>query len=446
MSANTVPFDRSYKYWLSKANKQRQSGHFTEALVMLRHAYEAAKRDDILFMMADIYCETGSFYAAKRLMSDLILSDRDNAEAYYWLGIAALGLNDEALGEDALATALLKGRHNSDLADKAQSVLSEYNWSEAPVLPRRRRALYYYHRAASAYYDGRDDDATAYALLSVRRGATSEAFTMLGQLYMKHGKNLKGIRCIRKAVRLSPHSPVLLAMLAQAYSVLDLDTAAKAACKRALSACRTADDLGYVGMACFFTGQTGLMRGKMNEIMRRWPDSNDHMYVRAAYLADTGRIPEALRVFTAILDRDPEDTDARAALRIMAVGGKVHLIRVPEDDSEVRLLCQRQQKPGDQSFIRLVHGLIISLGGVVSTGAVRARTLNIWLRMNRVQKRECDRNYEWPNAFYQYIRRHTPVPLPEFPAFWQPMERPRRARRILHWMEKSSLTAMIGKK
>ena len=77
--------------------------------------------------------------------------------------------------------------------------------------------------------------------------------------------------------------------------------------------------------------------------------SNDPLYVLAAVEANSGRQQEAIRCLNMILDRDPDDRDAKLALCVLGFS-PVPFCRIPDDTRLLDELCAEPLRRGDPAL------------------------------------------------------------------------------------------------
>ena len=201
--------------------------------------------------------------------------------------------------------------------------------------------------------------------------------------------------------------------------------------------CQSIPELTLAAESCLMAGRKDLAVRRVREIQKALPLSNDLEYILAALSADTWDYDRAVRRLMLILNRDPEDRDALAALRVIGLG-PVPLDR-PPIASFVYDLCARPPVLGDAALKRLAHGLTISLGGALGWRTVWKLTENAWSRLNPLQKSVCDRDRDccWQNAFYLWLRDRSGAKwLPKKPALYRKSRQARRVRRMMRYIEK----------
>ncbi len=430
---NLVPFDHSPEYWMRRAGKRKNNAEHALAAFLYRRAYEQTRQSGIALQMAENFYQMGCFSAARRIAVDLLRDDPSNAKAYYWLGMTALAAMDEELGEQALALALKKTADFA-LADEIQDLLSDYPWSEPSTFRRSQRAWSHYERALAEVQAGDLMKAEMRLRLALRRGICPEADALLGEVLFYRKQYTEAIRFLRRALLYIHEQPSIWLLLAQSYAALSRRQEASFAFSRALPLIRTSREWGIAASAAFFMKETDTIRAALKEELRKSPDSNDLLYVLSAVEANSGHLHEALRYLNAILDRDPDDRDGKTALCILGYG-PIPFCRIPDDDALINELVYSSRPEGDGALRRLIHGLTISMGGAASYKDVSGLVGRLWESLSPLQRRLCDRQSLWPNAFYQTLCLRLGIDdLPAEPALWPMTHYPRRIRRMRRYL------------
>ena len=440
--SNLVPFSWTPEYWMTRAGKRKNSADRSTAGFLYRKAFEQSHKTDIALVMAENYYHMGCFSAARRIAADVLQQDPLNAQAFYWIGLTALEAGDEELAEQALALALKNGR-NLPLADTVQDLLSDYPWTEPPAFRRSSRAWFLYDQAVTYFRKG--DYAASEALLrkSITRGVCPEAHAFLGEMLFCRGEYSESLPYIRKAVQLMPEKPSLWCLLAQCAYTLDLNDESANALSKALTLAHSAQEWGFAAAAGVFIHDPDRVRTALGQALRNTPESNDLLYVSAALEANSGHLTEAIRYLNAILSRDPDDRDTRAALCLIGYSSLPYC-RFIDDGELVDALCSEPPLTGDRRLVRLIHGLTVSLGGALSYHEVSGLVSPLWRRLNFLQQWLCDRQNEWPNAFYQLLCRCFRIDdLPQAAALWPIRHHKRRIRRM-RWYLTKTLVKNVG--
>ncbi len=431
--SNLVPFDRSPDYWMMRAGKRKNDAQNSLAGFLYRQAFEQTKQSAIALRMAENYYQMGCYSAARRIAVELLQHDSSNAQAYYWLGMSALRTKDEELGEQALALALKKGRA-LPLADDIQDLLSDYPWTEPSTYRRSQRAWSHYQRALEELRGGDLLKVEMRLRLALRRGICPEAEALLGELLFYRKQYRQALKYLRRAAARITGQPSVWILQAQSCAAIGLHEQAASAFSKALSLTRTSREWGIAAAAASFMNCTDTVRKALKTALRNAPESNDLLYVLAATEANSGRVQEAVRCFNVILDRDPDDRDARLALCILGLG-PVPFCRVTNDDALVDELCAEPPLRGDPALLRLIRGLTISMGGAASYQEVSGLAECLWQYLSPLQKRLCDRQSLWPNAFYLTLCRHFGInDLPEQAALWPFRRYKRRVQRMYRYL------------
>ena len=433
---NLVPFSRTPDYWVMRAGKRKSNAERSAAQYLYRQAFEQSHQADIAVKMAENYFHMGCYTAARRICVDLLAKSRSNAMAYYWLARTALAEKDEELGEQALALALKKG-WDLPIADEIQDLLSDYPWTEPYTSRRSQRAWCLYDKALRELASSRTEEAENFLQRSVRRGNCPEAEALLGELLFCKKKYTESIRHLRRAADSLNDHPSVWVLLAQANWAVGNNDDATRALSNAIEHVCTSREWGITAAASFYMNCPEVVVEALKQALRDAPESNDLLYVLAAIDANSGRFNDAIRCLNAILNRDPDDRDAKAALCILGYG-PVPFYRIPDDAQLVDELCSEHYPEGDLALRRLVHGLTISMGGALTYTEVRGITTKLWDSLNPLQRHLCDRRSEWPNAFYRMLSaRYRVYDLPETAALWPLDRHKRRVRRMSKYLMKT---------
>ncbi len=439
---NLVPFSRTPDYWMMRAGKHKNNAEHSAAGFLYRQAFEQSHETDIALSMAENYYQMGCFAAARRIAAEILQREPDNAQAFYWLGLTALEAKDEELAEQALALALKKGR-DLPLADVVQDLLTDYPWTEPPAYRRSQRAWSLYMRALNCLRSGDYVHAEEFLRKSIHRGVCPEAHALLGEMLFCRGKHAESLPCLRHAIVLMPDKPSLWFLLAQCAFSLNMNDTASNAFAHGLKLTQNAQEWGFAAAASIYLHDPDRLRTALGHARRNAPESNDLLYVSAALEANTGHLNEAIRYLNAILSRDPDDRDARTALCLIGYGPLPHY-RFIDDGELVDAMCTEPPLKGDRALARLIHGLTISLGGAVAYREVYDLVSLLWGHMNPLQRTLCDRQNEWPNAFYQLLIRCFQIKdLPEDAALW-PLKRHKRRVKRMRWYLTKTLVGNGG--
>ena len=433
---NIIPFERPAGYWVRRARRLQDRDRLPEASAMLREAYRQSKDEKIALELAETNCGMGSYAAARRIAEDLLSRDPNCAGAYYIIGLVSLAYDDERLADDALATCLNKDR-SGVYAEKAQALLNDYIWRIDPVFPRAARAEVLHAQALDALWDGKRERAEQLLTRAVRQGKRPQAETMLGEMYLRRGQVKEALRLFQKAERKLPGRPTQRLLLAQALCAGGRPGLAAEWLKKTLPMCESIPELALAAESCLYAGRKDLILRRIREVQKELPLSNDLEYLLAAVCADTWDFDRAVRHLMIILNRDPEDGDALAALRVIGLG-PVPLDRPPVA-SFVYDLCARPPVKGDAALKRLAHGLTISLSGALGWRTVWKMTENAWSHLSPLQRSVCDRDRDccWQNAFYLWLRERSGVRwLPQKAALYRKSRQVRRVRRMKRYIEK----------
>ena len=431
---NIVPFSRAPAYWVRRARKHQNGDRLQEASVLLRKAYRQTGDEKIALELAGLYCQMGSYSAARRLSEELLSRDASCAGAYYILGVASLAFDDERLADDALATCMIRDRDGL-YAEKAQDLLSDYVWRQDPVFPRSARAEVLHLQALDSLWDGDWKKAERLLLRAVRQGKRPQADTLLGENYLRQGRVREALPLLQRAARKLPGRPTQRLLLAQALCAAGARGLAEAWLMKTLPLCESIPELVLAAESCLYAGLKGPFLRRLREVSHEMPLSNDLLYLKAAVYADTFDFERAVRLMMLILKRDPDDPDAADALRTLG------LSPVPLDRRQVSpfvySLCARPPIRGDAALKRLAHGLTISLGGAMSWPSVLKWTESGWARLNPTQKKYLDRDsfFTWQQAFYLWLREKSGDRyLSRVSPLFKGHTRARRVRRMLRFL------------
>ena len=433
---NIVPFERPAGYWVRRARRLQDRDRLPEATAMLREAYRQSRDGKIALELAEANCGMGSYAAARRIAEDLLERDPDCAGAYYIIGLVSLAYDDEHLADDALATCMSRDR-SGEYADKAQNLLNDYLWRIDPVFPRSARAEALHAQALDALWDGRNERAEKLLVRAVRQGKRPQAETVLGEMYLRRGQIRDALKLFQRAQKKLPGRPTQRLLLAQALCAGGWTALAGEWLKKTVPLCQSVPELALAAESCLYAGRKDLIIRRIREVQKELPLSNDLEYLLAAVCADTWDFDRAVRHLMIILNRDPDDRDALAALRVIGLG-PVPLDR-PSVASFVYDLCARPPVRGDAALKRLAHGLTISLGGALGWKTVWKMTESAWERLNPLQRSICDRDRDccWQNAFYLWLRDRSGAGwLPKKPALYRKSRQKKRVRRLLRYIKK----------
>ncbi len=432
---NLVRFERSAAYWMSRARRHHTNAEHTSAGLLYRQAYEQVHRQDIALKMAENYYQMGCYYAARRTALNLLTNTPDLPEAYYWLGVAALQEGDEDLGERALAMALQKGR-DLPLADDAQDLLCDYPWTEPGVYRRSCRAETLYERALDCIEARSSLHAEVLLRRAIRRGVCPQAEALLGELLLfRHAPHQAARYLTRASLRL-PEQVSVWALLAQALYADHRPQEAQRALDQCLVLAHTAQEWSVVGAAARILNAPDQALTALQARLRDEPESNDLLLVMAAMQLNAGHTGPAIRCLNAILSRDPDDRDARAAWATIPYG-IMPPCRFYEDRALIERLLADPPRTGPRDFIRLAHGLTVSLGGAVTYAEVTQHIRPLWDRLPPLQRRLCDWQALWPNAFYRLILSDCGIDdLPRNAALWPVRHGLRRIRRMKRFLNR----------
>ena len=386
---NLVPFSRTPDYWMTRAGKRKNNAERSTAGFLYRQAFEQSHKTDIALNMAENYYQMGCFSASRRIAAEVLQNNPDDAQAFYWLGLTALEAKDEELAEQALALALKKG-WDLPLADAVQDLLTDYPWTEPPTFRRSQRAWSLYERALSCFHVGDYVHAEAFLRKSVRRGICPEAHALLGEMLFCRAKYAESLPYLRHALTFMPDKSSLWCLLAQCAYALGLNEESEKAFAKALSLTNNAQEWGFAAATGVFLHDPDRVRAALKQARRNAPESNDLLYVSAALEANSGHLTEAVRYLNAILNRDPDDRDTKAALCLIGYGALPYC-RFIDDSELVDTICSEPPLTGDRALVRLIHGLTISLGGAVAYREVSDLVSLLWGRMNPLQRSLCDR-------------------------------------------------------
>ena len=433
---NITPFERPAVYWVRRARRHMDRERLSEASALLREAYRQTGQGEIALELAETHCGMGSYMAARRIAEDLLARDPDCAGAYYVIGLVSLAYDDERLADDALATCMTKDT-SGEYAEKAQNLLNEYLWRQDPLFPRDARAQALHAQALDALWAGEKDRAEALLRKAVRQGKRPQAETVLGEILLRQGKAKEALRLFQRAQKKLPGRPTQRLLLAQALCAGGWISLANAWLEKTVPLCESIPELTLAAESCLYAGCRDLIITRIREVQKEMPLSNDLTYLLAAIYADSWDFEKALHQLMIILDRDPEDRDALAALRIIGLG-PVPLERPPIADFVYRL-CLRPPIRGDAALKRLAHGLTVSMGGAVRWQTVYKLTESAWRHLSPLQKKICDRDREayWQNAFYLWLRQCSGQTwLPKKPALYFRPRNQRRIRRMARYLQR----------
>ena len=406
LNNNVVPFERPASYWVSRARKCRGRSRLPDAAKMLRQAYLSEQDDGVAVELAAAYIAMGCLSAAERVLYTVLKRSPNCAAAYYHIAMCAFLRHDERLAEDALCKCLHADAF-SPYADDAQDMLNNYDWHDEPVRPRSARALAMYDQALDALEEGDTPLATERLSKSLSHTGTPKAFALLGELCLTAGRPKEAFAYISAALK-GDMSNVTTALL-WCRAVYEA-TAEKQVVRLMLKALQGSLDTyaqwALYARECCATKNAPMAARALEDAVRGAPQSTELMYILAAVMRASGDTERAKKLLDTILTIDPEDYDARVALKRMPYFSFPFERQRPYD-ADIAALCAREEITGDARFKRLVHGLTISLGGALSYGAVRKMAACAWARMNEKQRKLCDRSRDdlWPRAFNRYLRK-----------------------------------------
>ena len=432
--SNLVSFSRSPDYWLMRARKRTSRAEHSAAGLLYRQVFEQTGHPAVMLQMAENYYQMGCYTAARRIAVDMLKDDRQCAPAYYWLGMTALKQKDEDLAEQAFAAALKTG-HDLPLADDAQDMLSEYAWTEPNWYRRSQRAHTLYDRALWHLRAGDLLKTEIWLKRALLRGICPEAEALLGEILLSRKQYAPSARYLERARLRLPGQPSVLLLLAQAQSALGMEEESRTSFMSALDLVSTDQEWSMAAAASFPLRQLDAVRQRLRAALSHEPESNDLLYVLAALEADSGNAKDAFRYLNAILTRDPDDRDAKAAMCLIGYG-LVPLFRIGDDEQLIDSLFSPESiRQKDAALFRLAHGLTISMGGAATYQEVLSLSSLCWDRLNPIQKVRCDRQNQWPNAMYRAFSKSLGIDdLPYTAALWPYKKYDRRIRRMSRYI------------
>ncbi len=428
-----VPFERPAAYWVSKARKCRGRTRLTDAAPLLRQAYRQSGEDDVAMELVGTYCAMECHSAAHRVIAQVLEKNPRCAEAYYMLGLSALSQQQEALAEDALATALMLGR-DSAFADDAQDILSSYAWHDEPHPPRGARAETLYAQALRYLNAGNTEKAAEYLRKSLCRGFTPRASALLGEIFLRVRGYAAASALLLRALAADRMNIPYALLLSEAFFGMNMQEMAQKVLSSAAPLCQTHKELALLAEVCVRLGRPQIASERLEQALRTAPQSNDLLFILAALRSATGDFMGAKSLLHTILMRDPEDADAISALKMIKFR-PVPFNRIGLEE-ELAALCARKPVRGDAALKRLLHGLTISLNGDLSYATIETLVGYAWRRMNPIQKMHCDmsRQHLWPRAFYQYLCEKAGLKRRR-PALYRGKGYGRRVRRMLRFIK-----------
>ena len=430
---NLVPFERTPEYWIKRAKKRKNNSEHSLAGFLYRQAFEQSRQSDIAMQMAENYFQMGCYSAVRRIALDQLQITSRDPQALFWLGMTALEQKDEDLGERALSLALKSGP-DLPIADHIQDLLSDYAWTEPKTFRRSERAWCLYQRALDKLYSGNLDATENLLRRAITRGICPEAEALLGELLLNRKEYSESVSHIKAALEHIEDNSSIWLLLAQGCYAENRPDEANDAFFKALSLTTTAWEWSIAAAAAFFINCADVVRDAVKTALKNAPESNDLLYVLAAIEANSGHVTEAIRCLNILLNRDPDDRDAKMALCVLGFG-PVPFCRIPDDTMIVNQIITEAPLTGDRALIRLIHGLTISLGGAASYHDVSVLTSILWNHMNPLQRFLCDRRSDWPNAFYNTLCRCFRIEdLPETAALWPNRHHRRRIQRMSRYL------------
>ena len=443
---NLVPFSRSPDYWIMRAGKRKNSTDYSQAGFLIRKAFLETKKTELAYQLADSFYQMGCYSAVRRVAIELLQQDNHSPYGFYWLGLSALKENDEDLAEQSLAIALKLGS-DLPLADQVQDILSDYPWAEEPEYRRSSRATSIYYHALSFLQAGDLTQTENLLKRAVKKGKCPPAEALLGEILLYHRHYRSSERWLRLSIQKKPDQQSCWLLLAQVLDDEHKHEESEAAFRKAVSLNRTSRDWGMSAAVGCSIRQPETVKKALQEALYSQPESNDLLYIMAALEANTGNHMQATRILGSILARDPEDRDASAAICLLRFG-MIPFIRIPDDGILIQDFLRQEHvhfRRNQPPYLRLAHGLTISLGGAVTYRETLHILSLLWPKLNPLQRRMSEFRSYWPNAFYRTICIHYKIKdLPEIAPLWSIQHCKKRVRRMSRYLNKALEDSTYG--
>ena len=435
--SNLISFEHSTDYWLMRARENRSKSNYRQVSILLRRAYQQENSTETALKMVENYYEMGCYSAVKRIALTLLKNDPRSAEAYYWLGFAALSEKDEFFADNAFHAAMKFGG-DLPLADTVQNLIYDYPWKDYRIQRRGYRSEQLYDLACRQLRNGDVFGAAASLKLAVSRGRSANAEALYGELLLYRQDATKSAVHLRRSLELDNKQHYVWLLLAQAYAALELSDLSQDALNHALRLTETPQEWGMLMWAAWMLHRDQAFKKALKDTLRQHPQSNDYLYVLAALEGNTGHYATALKYLNTILSIDPDDDDARSAIALLGkaplpfLRQQNHFITVPET-----MWAPPATDLRDSALRRLVHGQLISLGGTAEYREVLFVTRQIWDQLSPLQRHLCDIQPYWPAAIYQFLCDYYHVTgAPTLPGLWPIKRGKRRIRRMKKYLTK----------
>ena len=199
--SNLISFEHSTDYWLMRARENRSKSNYRQVSILLRRAYQQENSTETALKMVENYYEMGCYSAVKRIALTLLKNDPRSAEAYYWLGFAALSEKDEYFADNAFHAAMKFGG-DLPLADTVQNLIYDYPWKDYRIQRRGYRSEQLYDLACRQLRNGDVFGAAASLKLAVSRGRSANAEALYGELLLYRQDATKSAVHLRRSLEL----------------------------------------------------------------------------------------------------------------------------------------------------------------------------------------------------------------------------------------------------
>lgn len=322
-SSNVMPFEQNAEFFYRRAEKQRQAGHFREAVTLLWRAVQAEPDNAELIMeLATLYGEMDCPLESTRCLLPLL--SRPDTQTYYWINLAnnlyAIGNTDGA--EKAAIVCLHLARKGDIFLEDAADIISSVDCAKRLNVPaeRRLKRCYRLNNRAAAHLNAdrpraalplieksleiHDVPATQalYAFALSEAGDTERALTEAGTLL--HRQGLQTADCLY-ALR-------VLVKCAQRERALEVAAELR---KRPLDAYERRQ---------LFDGLLPLCPDQIEEMLAEEMKASRYdrrlWHVRAALHYNAGQLDEALSQWHAMLALNPYDALAELYVNALSNG------------------------------------------------------------------------------------------------------------------------------
>ena len=394
-----VPFERSAAYWAVRARKYRKPNHLPDAARLMRKALEKSGDPGLALELADIYAAMECYTAAGRCLLRAAARHGLTGDLCFAIGCSALGWGDEDLADRALETALRLDPEGA-FAPRAQDILEMYPWRQEEYPPRAARSDALRFRSRSALAAGRKKEAVELAKRAWQKAPTPEAALWLGEILPPR----QALPYLTFAARRMPGETRPRLLLARACAQAGRQEASRRHLALAQVLCGGISD---VEAFCSFAWEMGCVREALSLLsarLERSPASVDYLRLKYLSLLRLGEKEKAARTLETLLEIDPDDAaglryrrhpedqrpDAEGRMTLSALGRMVYA--VPE-----------RLTPGPLN--RLLHLLVIALGGKVDAGDIYRLAPPLWRRLGPAEKAACDdrRENHYPVAIALYL-------------------------------------------